>query len=321
MILGTRGSALALAQTRLVEAAWRAAHPGRPIRHEIIHTTGDLRQELRLGRPNADAGADKSVWTKELETALRDGRITAAVHSAKDVPADLPPGFTLAACLPRAAVADVLITKTPGGWVALREGAVIATSSVRRARLLRWNAPHLHTEEIRGNVPTRLRKLVEHPEWDGLVLARAGLDRLGYALADGRLVVPEEVTTQPLFAETLPEETFLPAASQGIVALEVFGDDLARDTALAALNHPPTWRALRAEREFLRRLGAGCHTPVGVLTRETGDTLSLRALVFPEDEHDPAPPCEGFAEGPAAAPERVAAQLLASLALAPVRVG
>lgn len=312
MILGTRGSALALAQTQLVEDAWRAVHPQRPIRHEIIHTTGDLRQDLRLGRP--EAGADKSVWTKELEAALHAGRIDAAVHSAKDVPAELPPGFTLIACLPRAAVADVLITKSPGGRAALRPGAVLATSSVRRARQLQWRWPGIRLAEIRGNVPTRLRKLVENPEWEGLVLARAGLDRLGFRLLGGRLIAPgPEPWPCPLYAEELPVEEFLPAASQGIITLETYGQNAERDAALTALNHAPTWCALTAERAFLRLLNAGCHTPVGMLSRVQGEELSLQAIVFPDDEADLAPPRWGQATGPAAQPAEVAARLLATL--------
>lgn len=312
MILGTRGSALALAQTRLVEAAWQAAHPGVPIRHEVIHTTGDLRQDLRLGRPTA--GADKSVWTKELEAALMAGSIDAAVHSAKDVPAELPPGFSLAACLPRAAVADVLITKAPGGRAGLRRGAVLATSSVRRARQLRWRFPGVTIAEIRGNVPTRLRKLAENSEWDGVVLARAGLDRLGFQIADGRLVgAPIAECAASFFAEELPVDEFLPAANQGIIAIEVYGDHPARAATLAALNHEPTWRALTAERTFLRLLGAGCHTPVGMLSTEHEGQLTLRAIVFPDDETDPSPPRRGGVSGPATEPEVVAAQLLAAL--------
>lgn len=305
MILGTRGSALALAQTELVLQALQLAHPARSFTHEIIQTTGDLRPDLRLGRP--DSGADKRVWTKELEAALAAGAVQAAIHSAKDVPTDLPPGFRLAACLPRAAVDDVLVARQPGGLDSLTPGATVATSSVRRACLLRHHRPDLRIVEIRGNVPTRLQKLAATAGLDALVLARAGLDRLGYATpwAAGDAASGNPLP-EGLHATLLPGDTFLPAAAQGIVAIEVFGDDPDRDATLAAITHAPTWRALRAEREFLRLLHAGCHTPIGLLTREENASLHIQAIVFPDDATPATPPRTTTAQGPASHPEAVA---------------
>ena len=311
MILGTRGSALALAQTDMVLRALAAAQPGGAFRREIIHTTGDLRQDLRLGRP--ESGADKGVWTKELEAALAAGTVQAAVHSAKDVPTDLPPGFRLAGCLPRAAVEDVLVSRHPGGFDALPTGAAVATSSVRRARQLRHRRPDLRVVEMRGNVPTRLQKLVDAAGLDAVVLARAGLDRLGYATPWGGPAAGTTPLPDGLHATLLPAAQFLPAAAQGIVTFEVFGEDEARDAALQAITDQAAWRALRAERAFLRHLQAGCHTPIGLLTTESGAVLRMQAIVFSDDADSPAPPRSAAASGPADAPEAVAASLFAAL--------
>lgn len=315
MILGTRGSALALAQTKMALQALRDAHPAGQFSHQIIHTTGDLRQDLRLGRP--DSGADKGVWTKELEAALADGTVQVAVHSAKDVPTELPPGFRLAGCLARAAIEDVLVSRHPGGFDGLPPAATVATSSVRRACQLRHHRPDLRVVELRGNVPTRLQKLAESGMADAIVLARAGLDRLGYGTpwtggSDSPTPLPAG-----LHASLLPTPQFLPAAAQGIVTFEVFGDDPGRDAALHTITDPPTWRALRAEREFLRLLKAGCHTPIGLLSREEISTLHLQAIVFPDDGRLDSPPREAQASGPAANPESVARSLFASLLPAP----
>lgn len=332
MILGTRGSALALAQTQMVLAALRSAHPGHHFSHEVIHTTGDLRQDLRLGRP--DSGADKGVWTKELEAALASGSVQAAVHSAKDVPTELPPGFHLAGCLPRAHVEDALISKLPGGIAGLAAGATVATSSVRRACQLRHFRPDLQVVEIRGNVPTRLQKLADSDTLDALVLARAGLDRLGYATswlesADAPALVPaatdplspavfSEPALQPLpgglEATLLPPAHFLPAAAQGIVALEVFGHDPVRDGLLAVITDQSTWRALRAEREFLRLLKAGCHTPIGLLTTEAEGHMTMTAIIFPEQPLATTSPLTAHTTGSAHSPETVAAALFHALA-------
>jgi hydroxymethylbilane synthase len=313
MILGTRGSALALAQTEMTLQALRTTHPDRAFHHEVIHTTGDLRQDLRLGRP--DSGADKGVWTKELEAALAAGAVQAAVHSAKDVPTELPPGFRLAGCLARAAVEDVLISRTAGGLDALRPGATVATSSVRRACQLRHHRPDLRVVEIRGNVPTRLQKLAEADDFEALVLARAGLDRLGYA-TPWTLPAATGATTLPggLHATLLPCAQFLPAAAQGIVTFEVFGDSHDRDAALMAITDQPTWRALCAEREFLRLLRAGCHTPIGLLTSEQDGTMQMQAIVFPDHAPLGTPPRTASAHGPADTPEAVASTLFHALA-------
>ena len=192
LIIGTRGSALALAQADMVRAALSLRYPELDVRREIIHTTGDRRTDVPLADVARVSGiVDKGIFIKELETALLEGRIDVAVHSLKDVPSELAPGFTLAAVLPRAAVEDVLITREPD-W---NGSGTLATGSVRRRLMARtyWGSG-LRFEDLRGNVPTRLAKLAEHPGWDAVILARAGLERLGlYApetLVEGALQAP-----------------------------------------------------------------------------------------------------------------------------------
>ncbi len=283
LTLGTRGSELALAQTVLTTAALSAAWPDLTIHREIIKTAGDLRPDLRLSdfSKGESPVVDKGIFTKELENALRAGLIHAAVHSLKDVPTLLDPGFKISAVLPRAPIEDILISKTPGGLDALPPGSTVATSSVRRVRLLQHLRPDLKTIEIRGNVPTRLRKSAEDPAIDALILARAGLFRLG---------LYQEILTDydaPLHLTILDPEHFLPAASQGAVALETYQETPELTTILTALNHAETFARITAERHFLALLQAGCQTPVGVHSWITGPHLNLKALVFPDHAGPP----------------------------------
>ena len=217
LIIGTRGSALALAQADMVRAALSLRYPELDVRREIIHTTGDRRTDVPLADVARVSGiVDKGIFIKELETALLEGRIDVAVHSLKDVPSELAPGFTLAAVLPRAAVEDVLITREPD-W---NGSGTLATGSVRRRLMARtyWGSG-LRFEDLRGNVPTRLAKLAEHPGWDAVILARAGLERLG-------LYAPETlVEGRKLYMRPLPVEAFIPAVGQGIVGMECRSSD------------------------------------------------------------------------------------------------
>ncbi len=304
LILGTRGSELALTQTDMTAAALATACPEFDVRREIIKTSGDLRPDLKLSDFSGGEAPvlDKGIFTKELEQALRDGAIHAAVHSLKDVPTVLEAGFRIAAVLPRAPVEDVLISKIPGGLDALPPGSVVATSSVRRARQLRWLRPDLTVTDIRGNVPTRLRKVAADEGVSALLLARAGLLRLGLF---------NEVTAEfgtPLHMSVLDAAEFPPAASQGAVAIETFGENPVLARVLACINHAPTFAMITAERRFLELLQAGCQTPVGVHSRLENGTLYMEALVFPD--HD-GPPRRASAFG--TAPLAVAAQLFASL--------
>jgi hydroxymethylbilane synthase len=310
LTLGTRGSELALAQTVLTTAALQAAWPDLTIQREIIKTSGDLRPDLRLAdfSKGETPVVDKGIFTKELENALRAGTIHAAVHSLKDVPTLLDPGFKISAVLPRAPIEDILISKTPGGLDALPPGSTVATSSVRRVRLLQHLRPDLKTVEIRGNVPTRLRKAAEDPSIDALILARAGLFRLG---------LYQEILTDyaaPLHLTILDPEHFLPAASQGAVALETWQETPELTAVLAALNHPETFARITAERHFLALLQAGCQTPVGVHSWITGSYLNLKALVFPDHA---GPPLAAETSAPLHDPEAAAQTLFDNLRAVP----
>ncbi len=284
LILGTRGSELALTQTEMTKAALAAAWPELHVRHEVIKTSGDLRPDLKLAdfSRGDDPVVDKGIFTKELEQALRAGTIHAAVHSLKDVPTLLDDGFRIASVLPRAPVEDVLISKIPGGLDALPAGSVVATSSVRRARQLKWLRPDLVVADIRGNVATRIRKVSDDPGISALLLARAGLVRLGIF----RDVMTE--FTVPLHVTILDAAQFLPAASQGAVAIETFGENAALAAFLAGINHQPTFQMITAERRFLELLKAGCQTPVGVHTALENGVLHMKALVFPDSAGDPS---------------------------------
>ncbi len=306
IVIGTRGSALALAQAGLTESALQAAHPELELERKVIMTTGDRRVDVPLAEvARAEGHLDKGVFIKELEVALANGEIDVAVHSLKDVPSELEKGFTIAAVLPRGPIADVLITREGGGLRGLPDGATVATSSVRRQRMLRWLRPALRVVDIRGNVPTRIRKFHESSELDGVLLAEAGLLRLGL-LGEGTVQSEGRTAT----AEVLDPERFLPAAGQGAVALEVRAGDERMRRSCEAVDHAETSLCVTAERRFLELLGADCETPVGVLSRVTGRDLILRAVVFEEGEVEPM---IGKVAGARADADRLPERLLESL--------
>lgn len=309
--LGTRGSELALRQTEMVTAELLAAFPDLNVSREIIHTIGDQRTDLRFVEFHGGAvpQADKGIFIKELENALDDGRVHAAVHSLKDMPSALEDRFHIAAVLPRAPVEDVLITRLPASLETLPPGARVGTSSVRRARQIHWLRPDLEIVEIRGNVPTRVRKLLGEQPLDAVMLAAAGLQRLGLLTSDGGSVQIDGTT---LPAVVLNPAHFLPAAGQGAVAIECLAARADVRSLLAKLNDAATAARIAAEREFLRLLGAGCQTPVGAHTWLSGDTLHMQVRVF--NEQDPtAPPVEHQASAPRSEPLRLASDLVARL--------
>ena len=273
--LGTRRSALAMAQTQLVAGALARVEPALPVEIVKITTTGDRRLDVSLLDPGP--ALERGLFTREIEQALLADAIDVAVHSLKDLPTVLPDALELAAVLPREDPADVLVTRTPATLVDLHAGVKIATSSARRARQLLYLRPDLQIREIRGNVPTRLAKLADDPSLFGLVLAKAGLQRLG--LATGPAVVQSGCVR--FHAAELPE--LLPAAGQGIIALEIkTANDRARGY-LERINDPPTWHCAQAERNFLRLINGGCGVPVGVRSWVAGDALHLQAVVFDRD--------------------------------------
>lgn len=313
LILGTRGSELALTQTATVTDLLVAAHPGLGVERKIIQTTGDRRQDLRFAEFAAVAQVDKGIFIKELEQALSDGVIAAAVHSLKDLPSELAGGFALGAILPRADVADVLVSQR---WASLDElpaGARVGTSSVRRAAQLKFLRPDVQVVEIRGNVPTRVRRVIGSDGLDAVLLAAAGLQRLG--LFDGQAL---EIDGLSLHAQRLAVAEFLPAAGQGAIAVECRATDEATRQLLLAIHHDPTACLIRAEREFLRLLGAGCQTPVGLHTWLEGETLGMKARVFDEANLS-AKPLEGQAQGQWSQPEALAVSLVQALGLSPKR--
>ncbi len=310
IILGTRGSELALTQTDTVMALLERAHVTLEVKRMIINTTGDRRQDLRLADVAAasEGFVDKGIFIKELELALESRKVDAAVHSLKDMPSELDTHFAVAAVLPRASVEDVLVSASACASLAdLPKGARVGTSSVRRARQLKWLRPDIEIVEIRGNVPTRVRRVCGEDALDAVMLAAAGLERLELLAADRQNVT---IGDQKLFACVLSPQEFLPAAGQGAIAIETLAKNEAVRAALKPLNHPPTEARIRAEREFLRLLGAGCQTPVGVHTWLEAEILHMRVRVFSEANPGEAPAeVEGSAsmESPRALATRLAA--------------
>ncbi len=311
LIIGTRGSKLALFQAVATENALRGRFPGLELVCTIIQTTGDRRTDVSLASvAKAEGVFDKGVFIKELELALESAEIDLAVHSLKDLPTVLSPRFRLAAVLPRAAIRDVLLTRGAESLAGLPAGTRVGTSSVRRARQLQWLRPDLEIKDLRGNVPTRLRKLAEDGAYDAILLAEAGLVRLGYLPENAPAACEPVAGHESLRAIRLPENEFFPAAGQGAIGLETRSGDPAAQARAEAINHPETWLRISAEREFLRLLDAGCHTPVGVCSALDGDTLTLSARVFPESGGEPR---SASVSGPAADPLALALQLHRSL--------
>lgn len=263
LVIGTRGSALALWQARHVRGLLQAAYPHIAVDIRVISTRGDQ----ILDTPLPLVGG-KGVFTVELEAALHAGTIDCAVHSLKDLPTDAPDGLTIAAIPERASPADVLVSRLGLTLDALPQGARVGTSSTRRAAQLRYRRPDLSLCDIRGNVDTRLRKAHAHDSaYDAVVLARAGLDRLGRSDA---------------ITEELALEHMLPAPGQGALAVQT-RDDPDMRALFAALNHDDTALAVTAERAFLAGLGGGCSIPVSALARWRDGALHLHGRVNAPD--------------------------------------
>lgn len=280
-VIGTRGSDLALVQSAAVERALLGAFPDLFMERRVIRTTGDRRTDVPLGEVAKAEGTDKGIFTKELEYALRTGEIDIAVHSLKDVPTVIDDAFEIAGTLPRAPIRDVLVALAPGGLDSLPSGAVVGTSSVRRARQLEWLRPDLKITDLRGNVPTRLRKLAEG-SYDAILLAEAGLVRLGHRMHQNPVVSGVALHFSPL-----AEDVFYPAAGQGAIGLEIRKGDAVTLSLVTAIRDEETFTRVRAEREFLRLLDGGCSTPVGVHSRIEEGILHMAARVFPDEGGQP----------------------------------
>ncbi|MBI4575859.1 MAG: hydroxymethylbilane synthase [Planctomycetes bacterium] len=275
LIIGTRGSRLALAQAAWVRDRLLSLHPGLSVSLEVVHTSGDRLSD----RPLPEIGG-KGLFTAELEEALRGGGIHVAVHSLKDLPTGPTEGLCLAAVPLREDPRDCLVSRGGLGLDDLPRGARVGTSSLRRAALLRSVRPDLEVLPLRGNVDTRLAR-VDSDELDASVLAVAGLRRLGLGARAARPLDPE---------------AFPGAPGQGALALQTRPEGDARRLA-SALHHVPTARAVEAERALLATLEAGCQAPVGALALETGEgRLRLVAAVVSPDGRRSV---RGVEEGPA----------------------
>jgi hydroxymethylbilane synthase len=261
-VLGSRGSALALRQTEIVAAALRARYPDIEIAVRTVETEGDRVQD----RPISQLG-DKGVFVRAVEAALLAGMIDLAIHSLKDVPADVSvPGLRLAAFTVREDPRDCLIAREEQSLAGLPPGSRVGTSSLRRRAQLQALRSDLVAVPIRGNVDTRLRKLREG-EYDAIILAAAGLCRLGLEGA---------------VTEYLPVEQFTPDAGQGIIAVQAREDDPAGVLA-AAIDDPASRAAAVAERAVVRALHADCRSPVGAYAEIEGERMLLRGMAADED--------------------------------------
>lgn len=257
--IGTRGSALARWQTNHIADLLRAAHPSLTVEVIVFTTRGDK----TLDTPLPLLGG-KGAFTAELEAALLSGEIDCAVHSLKDLPVDDVGGLTIAAIPAREIPNDVLISRSGHTLEGLPHGARVGTSSPRRAAQLRHHRPDLTIVDIRGNIDTRVKKALDPSgEYDAVVLAAAGLTRLGMT---------------SVITERLSLEVMLPAPGQAALAVQTALESPARDL-IAALDHAPTRAAVTAERAFLKGLGGGCALPVAAYAESREDGLSLRGLI------------------------------------------
>ncbi len=259
--IGSRGSKLALAQVDIVINLLKNTSTGLEFEKRIIKTRGDKIKDTPLAKIGG-----KGLFVKEIDEAVLRSDVDFAVHSAKDVPTDLLDGLKIA-CIPRREeINDVLISKNRLMLDELPDGAVIGTSSLRRrAELLNYRSD-LRTENIRGNVDTRIRKVVDG-EFDATIMAKAGLKRLGFT---------EEIT------ETLSTQVFLPSVGQGAIAVVSRSDFTALDL-LFKINHRESLASIKAEREMLKSLGGGCQVPIGVVSSVDGTRLALKAVVLSPD--------------------------------------
>jgi hydroxymethylbilane synthase len=261
--IGTRGSTLALWQANHIANALERLD-GRKAEIILIRTTGDRLQSGPVAEPLGSEAGTKGIFIKELEQALIAGTIDLAVHSMKDVPTETPPGLGFAAITRREDPRDCLISAKGGTLKTLPRGARIGTSSLRRQAQLRHHRPDVDVVELRGNVDTRLKK-IESGEFDSVVLAMAGINRLGLA---------HRVT------EILDEDIVLPAVGQGALGIETRADDLRTMELVAVLDHGETRACVTAERALLEALQGGCQVPLGALGSLRGGELHLEAAVF-----------------------------------------
>jgi len=279
LIVGSRGSKLAVIQTESVVARIREANPDLEVSISKIVTKGDRNRRTQLDRMTGIG-----VFVKEIEEALLDGRIDIAIHSLKDVPTETPQEVT-----ERLDPRDVLVSRT-GRLDELPPGSKIGTSSLRRIIQLTRYRPDLEASGIRGNIDTRLRKVFSG-EFDGVILAAAAILRLGW---------------EDRISEYLPTEPFLPAVGQGVLVIEARLDDEEAAELVSPINDLPTWQSITAERTFLSALGGGCRTPIAALGTVNDNTLKLEGMVADVSGQKVLYASE---EGSAMSPQEIGAQL------------
>jgi hydroxymethylbilane synthase len=263
--IGSRGSQLALWQANHISSLLRAR--GHEVEIEIIHTTGDKITDVPLAQVGAKGGLGKGIFTKEIEEALAAGRVDLAVHSLKDLPTELGPGFEIAAITEREDPRDAFCSRQYAKIEDLPQGARVGTSSLRRQAQLAAIRSDLNIYPLRGNVDTRLRKL-EQGEYDAIILAAAGLKRLGKT---------------ELIRQTIPAEIMCPAAGQGALSIEIREGDTSTRQHLQFLNDSAAWAATTCERALLNRMGGGCQVPIGAFAEKRDGKLHLEAIVADPD--------------------------------------
>lgn len=258
MKIGTRGSALALTQARGIAERLINQWPALTVDIVVIKTKGDIMQDVPLA-----AIGGKGLFVKEIEDALLRGEIDIAVHSMKDVPAEIPDGLEITIVSEREDPRDVLVSKKGAKIEDMSAGARIGTGSLRRGFQLRHLFPHMEIVPLRGNLDTRIRK-IQSENLDGIIVAAAGMRRMGWT---------DRIT------QYIPVEIMLPSVGQGVLGIEMRNDDTNTRNAASFINHPQTWREVTAERAFLKKLGGGCQLPVAAYAVKKEHTLTITGLL------------------------------------------
>jgi len=256
--IGTRGSALALTQARGIAERLKNQWPALTVDIVVIKTKGDIMQDVPLA-----AIGGKGLFVKEIEDALLRGEIDIAVHSMKDVPAEIPDGLEITIVSEREDPRDVLVSKKGAKIEDMSAGARIGTGSLRRGFQLRHLFPHMEIVPLRGNLDTRIRK-IQSENLDGIIVAAAGMRRMGWT---------DRIT------QYIPVEIMLPSVGQGVLGIEMRNDDTNTRNAASFINHPQTWREVTAERAFLKKLGGGCQLPVAAYAVKKEHTLTITGLL------------------------------------------
>lgn len=259
LIIGSRGSELALWQANFIKKELERKNKNLSVEIKIINTKGDKILDVALSKIG-----DKGLFTKELENELLNGSIDIAVHSLKDLQTEIPKGLKLAAVTKRHPVEDVLIARKKGTKIKnLREGAVVATGSLRRRSQILHLRPDIKIEELRGNVPTRIKRFIES-DWDAIILARAGVERL---------------KLNKHISSVIDKEDILPAVGQGALGIEIREDNNFAEQIVKSIHHEETYIAVKAERTLLKSLEGGCQVPIGAYAEMKSNGLYLEAVV------------------------------------------